>query len=445
VTRLPARVTRLCFTLFILLSLSACGVTDAVKALWTFTQDYPHASPLILLDLNENESKVPEYDLPPLLRSVTGESMTSPEEWESNRPALQAQFAEHIYGQTPSETIPVTSRMIESPTAIKGGPVVRKQVELDIGGHKVAVLIYVPGNAQQPVPAFLALNFRGNHTVSNDKALMLPASWVPIDEDHGVLSHSATDANRGQRARRWPVETIVARGYALVTAYYGDIYPDHVEGRANSVHTLFEPDETWGAIGAWSWGLSRILDYLKTDEHIDAARVVSLGHSRLGKAALWAAAQDQRFAAAISNNSGAVGAALSRRQFGETVNIITAMFPHWFTADFAEFAKRESSLPVDQHQFIALLAPRPVYVASASKDLWADPRGEFLSARAASEVYRLYGMATATFSDMPPPGGSISGPVSYHLREGKHDMVRFDWDHYLDFADCYLLSEISCP
>jgi hypothetical protein len=163
----------------------------------------------------------------------------------------------------------------------------------------------------------------------------------------------------------------------------------------------------------------------------------------LGKASLWAAAQDQRFAAAISNNSGAVGAALSRRQFGETVKIITAMFPHWFTTEFKNYAEQEDKLPIDQHQLIALLAPRPVYVASASKDHWADPRGEFLATRAAAEVYRLFGMDINNFSAMPAAGEALAGPVSYHLRVGKHDLLDFDWRHYLNFADCYLVEKTS--
>jgi (4-O-methyl)-D-glucuronate---lignin esterase len=433
--------TRIACLLLLTAHLSGCGAGDGVKALWQFTQDFPDVSPLILLDINEDESQVPDYDLPPLLKSVDGEPIATAGQWHRNREALLSQFSEHIYGTTPGKLLPLEFRLIESSELALNGKAVRKQLELNIRGHKVSILIYTPNTVLEPVPAFLALNFRGNHTIGDDPAVLLPESWVPVDEEHGVLSNQATDANRGQRLKRWPLESIIARGYALVTAYYGDFYPDHRDGRPASIHTLFDSDTSaaqWGAVGAWSWGMSRILDYLETDEHIDASRVISIGHSRLGKAALWAAAQDQRFAAAISNNSGAVGAALSRRQFGETVKLITAMFPHWFTEDFKSYSEQEYSLPVDQHQLIALIAPRPVYVASASEDLWADPRGEFLSTRAAAEVYRLLGIPTDGFSVMPGAGEAISGPVSFHLRAGKHDLLEFDWQHYLNFADSYL-------
>ena len=437
-------------TLFLTLLLCGCGeggAVDTAKALWKFYQEFPDVSPLILLDINQQEEQVPAYELPSVLRSVAGKPITSAEQWKSNRENLLAQFAEHIYGWTPDKQVSVKSRVIESSKLALNGKALRQQVELDFQGHKVTVLIYRPNNVAESVPAFLGLNFRGNHTISEDPAVLLTESWVPEDESHGVLSNRATDANRGQRVRRYPLELIVDRGYALVTAYYGDFYPDHRGGLANSVHGLFINDANvaeWGAIGAWSWGMSRMLDYLEQDEGIDASRVVTIGHSRLGKASLWAAAQDQRFAAAISNNSGAVGAALSRRQFGETVKIITAMFPHWFTTEFKNYSEQEVKLPVDQHQLIALLAPRPVYVASASEDHWADPRGEFLATSAATGVYHLFGMATNKFSAMPVAGEALTGPVSYHLRTGKHDLLEFDWLHYLNFADCYLVAKASC-
>ena len=213
-------------------------------------------------------------------------------------------------------------------------------------------------------------------------------------------------------ASRWPVARILARGYALATLWCGELFPDRPDGRADSVQTLFAPaangDAAWGALATWAWGLSRALDALLQEGL--AGPVALIGHSRMGKTALWAAARDERFALVVSNNSGCGGAALSRRRLGETVAAINTRFPHWFCRNFHAFNDREDSLPLDQHQLLALIAPRPLYVASANEDLWADPRGEFLATLQADAVWRLFGHEGLPVQEPPAPEQAVARP-----------------------------------
>lgn len=397
---------------------------------------------------NYDESKVPPYTLPDPLALDNGQRVTTAAGWTSERrPELLAAFARVEYGRTPGSLPPVTARIDEEGPAL-GGAAVRRQVTLTFGtgprALAVHVLMYVPARAAAPVPAFAILNFQGNQAITADPAVALATAWLPND-DPGVVDHHATDKARGTEATRFPVDLIVSRGYALVTAYYGDFDPDFDDGFQNGVHPLFytggqtrPADGEWGSIGAWAWGLSRILDYLQTDHGIDATRVAVAGHSRLGKAALWAGVQDTRFALVISNESGSGGAALHKRIYGETVADITRVFPHWFTSGFRQYAGHEERLPFDQHELLALVAPRPLYVASAEGDQWADPKGEFLSAKNADPVYRLLGADGLGVAEMPPADHPVGGSIGYHMRTGPHDLTRYDWEQYVAFADRHL-------
>jgi hypothetical protein len=398
---------------------------------------------------NENiindESMVPEFQLPDVLTGFNGRKIHSAKEWyRKRRPELLKIFAEEVYGKVPGVQKISEVKIREASGNALGGKAIRRQLSLFFRKEdlnlEINVLMYLP-KSNQKVPVFLACNFKGNHTISNDPNVRLTESWVENDPSVGIINNQLTEQSRGAASGSWPVDEIINAGYGLVTVYYGDIDPDRDDFSDGIQAFFYKQNQSkplfneWGSIAAWAWGLSRVMDYLETDSQVDAGKVAVLGHSRLGKAALWAGATDQRFAMVISNESGCGGAALSRRKYGETVQAINNSFPHWLCDNFKKYNDVEGSLPVDQHALLALIAPRPLYVASAEGDRWADPRGEFLSAKYASAVYQLLGKEGLPVSEIPEVNQPVSGTIGYHIRSGKQDLTEYDWRQYIRFAD----------
>lgn len=398
-------------------------------------------------EVNYDEAKVPRFELPDPLVLLDSTTVNDSQKWiEKRRPEIVALFEDHVYGKAPRKKTKIKYNVMETASNVIDSTATRKQVRIYVLGKKngpfMDVLIYLPNAVEKPAPIFVGYNFYGNHTIIDDPAVMIPQSWSRNSEYFGVTDNKPNEAGRGLRANRWPIAHIVKRGYGVATIYYGDIDPDDDGTFDNGIHPYFyekgqtqpEPDE-WGAIAAWAWGLSRAMDYFEKDNDVDNGKVMVFGHSRLGKTSLWAGATDERFAITISNNSGCGGAALSRRAFGETVKRINASFPHWFCDNYNQYNDNENALPVDQHMLIALMAPRPVYVASAEEDKWADPRGEFLSTKHASSVYELFGLEGMPVDEMPDLNQPVMGTVGYHVRPGRHDVTLYDWDRYIDFAN----------
>lgn len=401
--------------------------------------------------VNYDEKEVPNYKLPELLVSKNGRKIKNAKRWEKiRRPELLKLFEQEVYGKIPVD-IEIDDVIIhEAAGEAFNGTAIRRQVELVFRKDDLALsanlLMYLPKDSDN-VPVFVGLNFNGNHTVSDDPDIRLADSWLRDNPSLGIVHNQVTEQSRGVASDRWPIEEILEAGYGIATIYCGDIDPDR-DNFQDGIHPFsyqlgqFRPGyDEWGTISAWAWGLTKAMDYLSTDADVDSSRVIVFGHSRLGKAALWAAALDQRFAMCISNNSGCMGAALSRRQFGETVGSITKAFPHWFCENLNKYASREENLPVDQHMLLALVAPRPLYVTSATEDLWADPKGEFLSAIEAGAVYQLYGTEGLPVNEMPAPDSPVAGSVGYHIRTGKHDITSYDWKQFIDFANQQFIPE----
>lgn len=403
--------------------MAAAGVVMAADAQqptgWRANPDVVRKAAQARPDFNYDEARVGTYELPDPL-NLDGVAVRSRGEWPARRAEILELFREHVYGRRPGSPEALRFELVEEqPAAMEGAATLKRVAIVSTHRqrkHRFEIVLFLPNARAGAVPVFLLLN---NRAASN------------------------TDPTRREQSPFWPAEEMIARGYGVAALQNNDLAPDDAARFRDGVIRLFEggatgerPADAWAAIAAWGWGASRVLDYFETDPRIDATRVAVVGHSRGGKAALWTGAEDERFAMVISNESGEGGAALARRDFGETTTRITATFPHWFARNYTRFADSADELPVDQHMLLALSAPRALYVASADEDLWSDPRGEFLALAHSSPVYALWGEAPIAEDAMPPLDTPLTvGRRSYHVRTGAHNLTAYDWARFADFAD----------
>ena len=394
-------------------------------------------------EVNYDESQMPQYPLPDVLLCQDGSKIETADAWQKKRrPELLQMFKDVMYGEIPPRPDRVRYELLSEKKDARGGKAVRREVRIHLEmnngkSHSIDMLYYLPANAKGKVPVFVGLTFIGNHVVTDEPD-------VRITGLAGDTPENPINRERGFQVRRFPIDTILDRGYALATASYHDIFPDRVTGWETSIYELFFSGEElkrpkgYSCVGAWAWGISRMLDYLETVPEIDASKAAVYGHSRLGKTSLWAGVTDERFKLVCVNDSGCGGAALSRRLYGETLFSMCNFHnigKYWFTDTLADKAEHPENLPLDQHELIALTAPRPVAVHSATEDQWADPKGEYLSAYYAGPVFKLFGKTPLASETPPEPEHAVGTDVSYYCRIGKHDLLLSDWNHYMDMAD----------
>lgn len=370
---------------------------------------------------NYYEDKVPNYTLPVILTSKDGLEIASSDLWNKiRRPEILELFRKNIFGRVPDTKYSETFKLLSLDSSVFERTATQKEILISIesGGKLLSfnLTLFTPNNVKQPVPSFLLID-----------------PW---------FSESNTPRWK-QKGNYWPVEEALARGYGMAIFDASQLDPDNFDNFKNGIHAILDknprPDDAWGTLAAWAWGASRCMDYLVTDRNVAADKIAVVGHSRAGKTALWAGAEDTRFAMVISNESGAGGAALARRRFGETVARLNAAFPHWFCTNYNKYSNNEVALPVDMHMLLALIAPRALYVDCADEDLWGDPHGSYISLYNAVPVFKLLGWNSSIPESMPPLNKQvISGRVGFHIRDGVHNMLLKDWSWFMDFADIVL-------
>jgi hypothetical protein len=370
---------------------------------------------------NYDESKVPHLVLPDPFVGFAGNPIVTAEDWENiRRPQIMMLFEENVYGQIPKDFESISFTEIKDKVNDYSDIAIFKEIEIVVSrngnNHKMRLNVFIPKEGKGPFPVFMLINHRYQEPLSE----LVETGF-------------------------WPIVDLIEKGYATASFDVDALAPDDPEKFTEGILQALYPEQLnkkdgMRALGAWAWGAMRAMDYFEKDALIDAEKAIIVGHSRGGKAALWASANDTRWAVTVSNESGCGGATLSRRKFGETVHLINNGFPFWFNDNFKEFNGKEEMLPVDQHMLVSLIAPRAVYFSSARGDRWADPKGEYLSIKFGSRIYPLiYGKEVNFPLDFEEQKEPIIQPYAgYHIREGKHNLTLEDWKNYMDFVEVNL-------
>jgi hypothetical protein len=392
-------------------------------------------------DLPEPDKLPVHKDMPDPLVMRNGQRVTSKDQWfKERRPELKKLFQQYMYGYAPPAPAKVEYKVERVDPKALGGKATLKEITILLAGAdgpKIHLLLVVPNKRTGPAPVFAGMNFCGNHAVLDDAKIRLSTAWM-YPGRKGIKNNRATEEARGTEIDTWAIEQTIDRGYAVATFYSGDVDPDRADVR-EGVQNYFGPktpgEHDWGTIMAWAWGIQRVIDYLVTDSDVDSRRIIVVGHSRLGKTALLAAALDERIAVVIPHQAGMGGSAPSRGTVGESVKRINTSFPHWFNGTYKRFNDQPEKLPFDQNALVALCAPRPVLFSNAVEDTWANPDGQFQVLLAADPVYRLLGVEGVAVKQAPAIGQLVDSRLGYFIRAGKHSMTREDWRVFVDFAD----------
>lgn len=401
------------------------------------------ASVVAGIPVNYDEKLTGTYTLPDPLVMLNREKVGNAATWfEKRRPEIVSLFEENQFGRVPGKPKEMSFNVFDKGTPVFDGKAIRKQVTVYFTGdtccHKMDILIYLPANTKKKVPLFFNVSFSANSSAVNDAGVKTGMVWGKDGK--------RTVAPRGQNFGQLDVLKFISEGFGVATVYYGDIEPDFAKGITYGIRgyylkqgVSYPAADEWGSISAWSWGLSRAMDYFETDSMIDAGKVALFGVSRLGKTVLWTGARDPRFGMVIASCSGEGGAALSRRYYGETIKHLadSSRYFYQFCGNYGKYGNDPSTSPVDAHMLVALIAPRPLLLQTGDTDYWSDPKGEFLSAKAAGSVYRLLGKKGVDTDIMPVAGQPILNDLGYFMHSGGHGTIPADYDIFLKFMKIY--------